>query len=161
MARLFATADDVAAHNARSQDAWRRQRGLGDTIAPIEQPKPVERPVVPLEKDIQREIRDALMLHGAVENVFRFNSGAHAVDDGKGPRRWIRYHDVPGMPDLVCCLKLRYGTKLAFIEVKRPGEQPTFKQAAFLEAVTAKGHVGFVASNAADAFDRLTQELAA
>lgn len=174
MTRLFTSAAEVIKHNQQSKDAWRNERGLGEAVqgacssmgrASVSKTEDVgSNPTgyaKPLERDIQREIRDAMRKHSAVAHVFRVNSGAQLIEPTNGPRRFVRYHDIPGMSDLWLWLKPPHAPRQAFIEVKRPGEVASDKQAAFLEAVRALGHVGFVASNAADAFERLTSELAA
>jgi len=120
---------------------------------------------VPLESDIQRAIRDALSRHPAVESVYRINGGARVVErfvDEQGrehKRRFVRNHDIPGMSDLFVWLKPRYGTRQAFIEVKRKGMKPTDEQEAFLERARLRGHVAFWCDDAADAWKRLSEEL--
>ena len=121
--------------------------------------------LVPLEHDIQRAIRDALERHPAVEAVYRINGGAKIVEafvDEKGkkhPRRYVKNHDVPGMSDLWIWLKPRYGARQIFIEVKRPGKEPSDEQEEFLERARLRGHIAFWADDAADAWKRLSEEL--
>jgi len=122
-------------------------------------------PPVPLESDIQRAIRDALARHPAVEAVYRINGGAKVVEafiDKKGKkhdRRYVKNHDVPGLSDLWVWLKPRYGTRQIFIEVKRPGKEPSDEQEAFLERARQRGHLAFWVDDAADAWKRLSEEL--
>jgi hypothetical protein len=114
------------------------------------------KPVAPYERDIQASVRGLLAHHPAVARVFRINSGAHVAGQGDS-RRFVRYHDIPGMSDLWVWLK---GTpRQAFIEVKRPGEKPSDKQAAFLQAARELGHIAFVTCCAQDAWNSLTEAL--
>jgi hypothetical protein len=113
--------------------------------------------VEPLEREVQRACREALRAHPAVSRVFRMNSGAHVIDDGQGARRFIRYHDVDGLSDLWVWLKRPFAPRQAFIEVKRPGEKPTEKQAAFLEGARAYGHIAFWCTDAAQCWAELTK----
>jgi hypothetical protein len=118
----------------------------------------VQKVAAPYEKDIQSAVRALLSKHPAVERVFRINSGAHVAGTGES-RRFIRFHDVPGMADLFVLLHPRHGTRFCFIEVKREGERPSEKQAAFLDMMRLRGHVAFVATSAQQAWNDLTSAL--
>lgn len=132
-----------------------RKRGLG-----ARRQASVVSAVPVLERDVLRSVRTALRVHPAVQAVWRVNSGAHLTGEG-AERRFIRYHTIPGMSDLLALLKPRYGPRLAFIEVKRPGKQPTQQQAAFLAVMRERGHAAFIASDPAQAWRELSQQLAA
>lgn len=116
----------------------------------------VQKIAAPYEKDIQAAVRALLSKHPAVERVFRVNSGAHVAGQGES-RRFVRFHDIHGMSDLWVWLK--GSPRQAFIEVKRPGEKPSEKQAAFLEIARAHGHIAFVATDARQAWQQLTEAL--
>lgn len=85
------------------------------------------------EADIQAAIRDYLALRGAV--VIRVNSGRMPWTDKAGKRRSMAMNDSPGCSDLLVCFR----GKFLALEVKRPGEFETPKQAAFLERVRQAG----------------------
>lgn len=113
------------------------------------------------EVDIQRDVRDALSKHPAVQKVWRVNGGGAFVPGVGGVERFLRFHDIPGMSDLWVLLKPRYGPRMGFVEVKRPGEKPTEKQAALLETMRDRGHIAFVATSAMQAWTELSQQIAA
>jgi hypothetical protein len=106
--------------------------------------------VVPLEKEVQAQIKQYLQLNGWL--VLRLNSGAIPAEY-KGKRRFIRFNDQPGCSDL---LALKDGVA-AFIECKRPGKKATAEQESFLEEVRKHGGIAFVA----DSLDSLLSNLQA
>lgn len=95
----------------------------------------------PLEKDIQASILQLLQRHPAVAWAHRMNTGATVVDAPNSKRRFIRY-GFPGCSDILGMLK---GGRFLAIEVKRPGEEATDLQQAFLDSVNEAGGLGFVA----------------
>lgn len=105
----------------------------------------------PLEKDIQRTIRDYLSLLGALP--IRMNSGAFGGEH-KGKRWYVRLNDLDGCPDLIVCLSGRF----VAVEVKRPGEKPTDKQTAALDAIRRAGGLAFVARSVDDVEKALRAE---
>lgn len=114
----------------------------------------------PLEGNVLTSIRGALHYHPAVAKVFRFNSGAHIAGEGKN-RRFIRYHDCTGFSDLWIWLKPRFGTRQAFVEVKRPSKKngASDEQLAFLAEQKKRGHIAFVAWNAEQALNEFNRQL--
>jgi hypothetical protein len=98
---------------------------------------------LPLEKDIQRTILDYLTLLGAFR--VRINSGA-MTGEHKGRKRFMRFNDTPGCPDVLVCLDGRF----VAVEVKRPGGQATEKQLAALDAIRRAGGLAFIATSVAD-----------
>jgi hypothetical protein len=97
----------------------------------------------PLEKDVQRVILQYLRLLGAW--AVRVNSGG-MVSEYRGRKRFMRFNDADGCPDVLVCLAGRF----VGVEVKRPGGRPTEKQLAALDAIRKAGGLAFVASSVAD-----------
>lgn len=96
------------------------------------------------ETDIQAQLLAWLNLQpGAF--FFRVNSGA-IVGSYEGRRRFIKFNSAPGCSDLIGVWRGRF----AAIEVKRPGNQPTPRQLAFLERVRRSGGLALVATSLAD-----------
>lgn len=89
------------------------------------------------ENDIQRAILDYLTVSGVY--VWRQNTGAFAGEH-KGKKWFVRF-GAPGMSDILGILPPE--GRLLAIEVKRPGERPTQKQAAFIEQINSLGGVAF------------------
>lgn len=89
-----------------------------------------------LEKDIQATILDWLAAIGAF--AIRCNSGAMVVE-GRHKKRFIRFTNQPGCSDILACLP---NGMFAAIEVKRPGNEPTEAQRAFLREVEKRGGIG-------------------
>lgn len=85
----------------------------------------------PKEGDIQALVLRALSRHPRVAWIERYNSGAV-----KAGGRYVRYNTNRGQSDLMGQLKT--GELLA-IEIKKPGERPTFEQQAFLDTVVKNG----------------------
>ena len=102
----------------------------------------------PKETDVLTVVRQALAFDKRVAWVGRFNSGL-MWQETAGKRRPVRFHDVPGLSDLIG--QMTDGRLLA-LEIKRPGwTKPTDErerqQAAFIELVLRHGGVaGFVRS---------------
>lgn len=113
----------------------------------------------PLEKDIQAAVKNALAVHPEVDRVYRVNSGAHVAGHGES-RRFIRYHTIEGMTDLLVLLHPRHGTRQGYIEIKRPGEKPSEKQTAFIAMMALRGHIAFWTTSVADAWERFNEALA-
>lgn len=95
------------------------------------------------EKELQRAILDYLRLLGGY--AVRINSGA-VVGEYQGKRRFIKFNDSPGCPDVLVCLKGRF----IGVEVKRDGNKPTEKQLGALEAIRRAGGLAFVATGIRD-----------
>ena len=93
------------------------------------------RSAAPLERDIQKAIRQLLRVHPLVAWHGRINRGA--VTDGSS---YVQFNDIRGCSDLIG--QLRTGHWLA-IEVKRPGNKPTADQEEFLDAVACNGGLAF------------------
>ncbi len=95
------------------------------------------KPAEPSEKSIQAAVIDLLLLRGA--EIVRVNGGAVKTEKG-----FVRFNIVgkgKRCSDVVACYR---GLFLA-VECKRPGEDPTEKQQAFLDAVDRAGGIGIVA----------------
>lgn len=107
-------------------------------------------PVAPLEHDIQTAILRYLAVDRRIAWAKRFNTGAHRITgtDAKGrpTRRFIRYA-FPGCADVLG--QLVTGHFLA-VEVKRPGEDASEDQAAFLAEVDAAGGLAILARRIED-----------
>ena len=106
-----------------------------DTGAKEKRAAPV-RSAAPLERDIQKAIRQLLRVHPLVAWHGRINRGA--VQDARG--NYVVFNDIKGCADLIGQLKT--GHWLA-IEVKRPGNVPTEDQQEFLDAVALNGGLAF------------------
>lgn len=102
-------------------------------------------PVEPLEHDIQDAILRYLAVDRRVAWARRFNTGAHATErrDRRGRKRryFIRYA-FPGCSDVLGQLATGH---LMAIEVKRPGNDPTEPQRAFLTEVANAGGLAILA----------------
>lgn len=92
------------------------------------------------EADIQRGVLKVLRIHPAVWRAWRVNSGAavsHYTDSsGRTRRHFVRFNGQAGHSDLAGVFK---GGRAFFIEVKRPGENPTPLQQSFLDDMQAGG----------------------
>jgi len=110
------------------------------------------KPSVPLEAEIQPDVRKALEAHPRVGWIARINSAAGRLlyPDGSASR-WMRFGFI-GCSDYIG--QLICGRFLA-VEIKRPGKGPTDDQGAFLDNVRKYGGVAFVARNAGDVFREL------
>lgn len=102
-------------------------------------------PVEPLEHDIQDAILRYLAVDRRVAWARRFNVGAHATErrDRRGRKRryFIRYA-FPGCSDVIGQLVSGH---LMAVEVKRPGNEPTEPQRAFLIEVADAGGLAILA----------------
>jgi hypothetical protein len=88
-------------------------------------------------------------------DAWRSNSGAMTVPGAGGKNRFVRFSGAEGLSDITGILP-RDGRYLA-VECKRPGEEPTHKQARFLNRVRASGGVAIVAHSAGELFEALQQ----
>jgi hypothetical protein len=88
----------------------------------------------PSEAEIQKTILQWLAMRRAL--AIRVNSGAMFVGN-----RFVRFNSASGCSDIL----VGYRGKFAAVEVKRPGNEPTEKQAAFLEQVRSAGCSAIVA----------------
>lgn len=122
-----------------------------DLVPPVKYtPRKSERPLRPLEADIQAAVLQALALHPKVSWAKRMSVGMFKVQDAHG-ERWIRAA-FKGCSDVIGQMRRKYGGKFIACEVKRPGEKPTPEQQAFLEHVRREGGVAFVAYSVNDVF---------
>src|SRR5687768_10109188 len=63
--------------------------------------RPVDQqPVVPLEKDIQKAILQAIELRQDIIFVGRFNRGQAVATNGYGETRYTQFNTVKGFPDI-------------------------------------------------------------
>jgi len=92
-------------------------------------------PVVPRETDISASIVDAIVRLG-LGVVTRYNSGA-VVRNG----RFVRFNNAPGHSDLGGVLRRKTPGRAFYLEVKRPGKEPTPEQETFLEDRRACGAI--------------------
>ena len=97
--------------------------------------------IQPKESEIQKSIIEYLRLKGWY--VQRLNSGMAHIKTGLDKSRWIRLSEA-GTPDILafhacgCCVN-ESAVDLYFIEVKRPGKNPTPIQIAKMEELKAYG----------------------
>lgn len=112
----------------------------------------------PTEAQAMAAIRAALSYHPAVKALWRVNSGSMTVNEGRGRRRFVRFHDIAGCSDLIGILN--DGRWLA-VECKRPStrNEATDAQLAFLETIKRAGGIAFVAAAADEARQRLDEAL--
>ena len=93
------------------------------------------------EQDIQRTILQYLHLRGIL--AWRNNSGAMRAITPTGKSRLVRFNTATGSSDIFAVLP---GGRFLSIEVKRPGNKPTARQADWLATVTAHGGLAIVAT---------------
>lgn len=114
--------------------------------------RPVDgKPVVPIEKEIQKTILAALALRRDVVFVGRFNRGQAVATDAYGETRYTPFNSVRGFPDIHGLL---IGGRAFYIEVKRPHpnyEKPSPEQQTFLDAAKAGGAAAGVAVSVEEA----------
>lgn len=114
-------------------------------------------PVVPLEKEIQSAILEALELRSEVVFVGRFNRGQAVNTDG-GVTRYTPFNTVKGFPDIHGLL---LGGRAFYIEVKRPPpfyRKPDQDQQDFLDAARLAGACAGVACSVEEANALLPQD---
>ena len=114
------------------------------------------KPFVPTEAQVLASVLQALRHDKRVAWCGRFNSGAQVVGEGK-QRRFLRFHDVQGFPDIAG--QLTDGRFLA-IECKRPGwkspaDERERRQQDFLALVDRNGGVSGFARGIDDVFQIL------
>lgn len=108
------------------------------------------RPPVPKEAEIQKQCLQYLCrVRGWL--AWRNNSGAIKATY-KGKSRFIRFNTAVGGSDLFFVTK---GGRFGSVEVKRPGEVPTEKQATWLEGVRATGGVAIWVTSVDDLIAKL------
>lgn len=135
------------------QDAQDNLQKLLQPVPPLRHKvkRPVDgKPVVPLEKEIQKTIIAALELRRDVVFAGRFNRG-QAVATYNGETRYTPFNSVKGFPDIHGLL---VGGRAFYIEVKRPAplyEEPTEDQQDFLDAARVAGAVAGVATSVEEA----------
>ena len=100
----------------------------------------------PLEKDIQKQLFEWLLVHGF--RVWRQNSGA-VTAEYKGKMRFVRFNSQPGLSDIGGWVPPRLSGAThsipLYVEVKRPGGKLSDDQARFLAKVNADNGIGLVA----------------
>lgn len=108
------------------------------------------RPAAPLEKEIQKDIIEAIEQRIDLVFVGRFNRGAAYETNAHGEGRYIWFNTVKGFPDI-------HGLLLSgafYIEVKRPPpnyEKPSDDQQKFLDAARLAGAYAGVATSVEEA----------
>lgn len=110
--------------------------------------RPVDQqPVVPLEKEIQKAIIQAIELRQDLVFVGRFNRGQAVASNAYGETRYTQFNTVKGFPDIHGLL---LGGKAFYLEVKRPPpcyRPPDPAQQKFLDAARMGGaYAGVVTS---------------
>ena len=105
------------------------------------------------EQDIVNACLDLLRLRGVF--AYRQNQGAFHPRDRHG-ERFIRFTSINGVSDIIGVLP--NGRFLA-VECKRPGNNPTNDQQAFLDAVRRRGGLALVVYDASDLDDIINREL--
>jgi len=119
------------------------------------------------ESEITREILRACNLLPGV-TLWRVNSRVLRMPGEKGRSRLVRFGGMKGMSDLIGWRMItvtmiardqsswpgRYAVWVA-LEVKRPGQDATAEQQAFLDAVRAAGGLAAVVHSAAEAVEAL------
>lgn len=114
--------------------------------------RPVDdKPVAPLEKEIQKAILQAIELRKDVVFVGRFNRGQAVATNSYGEQRYTPFNSVPGFPDIHGLL---VGGKAFYIEVKRPPpnyEKPKPHQQTFLDEARVGGAYAGVATSVEEA----------
>jgi hypothetical protein len=111
----------------------------------------------PRETDLVAQCLAWLRLHGVF--AWRCNSGAAVFGSGKS-KRFVRFHDEPGMPDIVGVLP---GGRMLVVEAKMPGARTALKrrleQESFRERVTALGGLALLVTSLAELEKALVEEL--
>lgn len=108
-------------------------------------------PAVPLEKEIQTAILEAIHLRRDVVFVGRFNRGQAVETGGDGRVRYTPFNTVPGFPDIHGLL---VGGRAFYIEVKRPPpnyRKPDDAQQKFLDEARVGGACAGVACSVEEA----------
>jgi hypothetical protein len=120
---------------------------------------PTKAPPVQSERQIQRECLGYLQKTLGLL-AWRNNSGGITVFRG-GKKHVYRFNSAKGSSDIFAILpRLADGRRGVFlaVEVKRPGNEPTEQQAAFLEAVRASGGIAIVVTSLDGLIDALRRE---
>jgi hypothetical protein len=91
------------------------------------------------EIELQKQIRDAINSMGGF--CWRNNTGSFSLEDKRGKQRYFKA-GIKGSSDIIGTWK--DGRSLA-IEVKVGKNKPSDDQLRFLEEVTRRGGIGFVA----------------
>ncbi len=107
------------------------------------------KPVDPLESVRQKDIVGYLERHPAIAKIHRVNVGKF---------KYVQF-GIIGHTDLLVWLKPRFGTRQGFIECKRPKEKPNEDQIEFMLEMSQRGHIVFIATNGADAWQEFSKQL--
>lgn len=110
------------------------------------------------EQIIQNKIRLALSKHGA---CFRTNSGKILTGDRVWSKEFNQYvliniRAVEGLPKGFSDTFFVGREKVAFIEIKQPGQEPRPEQEAFLNVMRSYGHIAGVAHSVEEAVALVT-----
>lgn len=113
------------------------------------------------EQIIQNKIRLALSEHGI---CFRTNSGKIFTGDRKWSKEFNQYvlinlRAVEGLPKGFSDTLFVGKDKVAFIEIKQPGEEPRPEQANFLEVMRSYGHIAGCAHSVEEAVALVTDSV--
>lgn len=144
---------------ARSEAAMSPRSLPGIPDAPAAEKAPPKRKPLklalcePSEAAVLDAIRRLLRVHPAVAWHTRINSGAMTVRTDDGRQRFVRFHDCPGMSDILGQL---VSGKLLAIEVKRPSwrgpsDEREQLQAEFIRRVCEAGGLAFTARSVEEA----------
>ena len=98
------------------------------------------KPPTPTEAQTQKLIIQWLRLHGAW--CLRINGGAMQVG-----KRFVRFTDTVGAPDILCCWPTDGRGVLLAIEVKRRGGKASPDQLACLDAIRRAGGLAIIADS--------------
>ena len=113
----------------------------------------------PLEKHIQRQVRDWLQ-HNRID-AFHVPNGSVLAGDGKAraiqSRALKNAGVVNGFPDLILIQRISTGSRIGFFEVKREGEKLRPEQADFADRCTGWMIPFAVVRSVDDARDSLQQ----
>lgn len=111
------------------------------------------KPALPLEKDIQKAIMQALRTKGVL--LYIADAGVAGFRGAGMPDGMKGYSSLPrGFPDLI---GVAPGGRFLAIEVKRPPNKPTKFQSAFLALFRSKGAIAFWADSVDDAIKKYAE----
>jgi hypothetical protein len=100
-----------------------------------------------LERQVKRACQEAL----AARRIFAWRTNSGGMKNPRG--QYVQFAGVSGLADLIGLLAPT-GRFLA-VEVKRPGEQPTDEQRAFLNRVNDAGGLGIWTDDPDDMLDQI------
>lgn len=111
----------------------------------------------PTEAQVQASVLALLNAHPLVDTAYRMNSGATKFKDDKGRERYVKFHTLPGAPDIMGWL--RDGRVLG-VECKRPSwrgpsDEREREQERTIEKIRSAGGVAFFARRPDDVIAHL------